>query len=118
MGFRDSISRMPTALILCSSLATLACCREAGFTEDRLRHVPLGVEVALASDARVRSERARFGLDSDYVLWTGTIEPRKNLSTLLRAFASIDERVDLALVGPAGWSEDLEGILASLSPAT
>ena len=32
-------------LVLCSSLATLARCREAGFDDARLRHVPLGVEI-------------------------------------------------------------------------
>lgn len=104
-------------VVLCSSLSTLARCRAAGFDEARLRHVPLGVRVEPASAERVRAARARFGLEGDYVLWTGTVEPRKNLPGLLRAFARVEPAVDLALVGPSGWNEDLERVLDSLAAA-
>jgi glycosyltransferase involved in cell wall biosynthesis len=45
-----------------------------------------------------------------YVLWNGTIEPRKNLPTLIEAFRRLDagDDVDLVLVGPDGWHEDVE----------
>ena len=102
-------------LVLCSSQATLRRCRDAGFEERRLRHVPLGVRVAPVTGEQVRATRARFGLDRRYVLWTGTVEPRKNLRGLLRAFERVDASVELALVGPAGWSEDLEAVLRSLA---
>ena len=101
-------------LVLCSSLSTLARCRQAGFDEARLRHVPLGVRVEPATDERVREVRARLGLEGEYVLWAGTVEPRKNLRGLLEAFARVDQPVELALVGPTGWNEDLELVLASL----
>ncbi|MGZ6887060.1 MAG: glycosyltransferase family 4 protein [Acidimicrobiia bacterium] len=41
-----------------------------------------------------------------YVLALGTIEPRKNLTTLVRAFdriAATDDELRLVLAGPAGW---------------
>jgi glycosyltransferase involved in cell wall biosynthesis len=101
-------------LVLCSSLATLARCREAGFDEERLRQVPLGVRARPAAGADIVRVRDAYGLRGRYVLWTGTVEPRKNLGGLLRAFGSLDEEVDLALVGPTGWNEDLEGLLAGL----
>lgn len=101
-------------LVLCSSWATLARCREAGFDEARLRHVPLGVDVTPATATAVSDVRARYGLGRGYVLWTGTVEPRKNLPTLLRAFAAVEHEVDLALVGPPGWNEDLEAVLDGL----
>ena len=101
-------------LVLCSSLATLARCKEAGFDDARLRHVPLGVRVEPVGEEQIRAVRARLGLEQDYVLWTGTVEPRKNLRGLLQAFARVDAPVDLALVGPAGWNEDLEQVLGSL----
>jgi glycosyltransferase involved in cell wall biosynthesis len=102
------------SLVLCSSLATLARCREAGFDEARLRHVPLGVRVDPVTDEQVRAVRARLVLERDYVLWTGTVEPRKNLRGLLRAFARVEPVVDLALVGPSGWSDDLETVIGAL----
>jgi glycosyltransferase involved in cell wall biosynthesis len=101
-------------LVLCSSLATLGRCRDAGFDEARLRHVPLGVEITQASAASVTEVLARFGLRRGYVLWTGTVEPRKNLPTLVAAFASVEPHVDLVLVGPPGWNEDLEAVLGGL----
>jgi glycosyltransferase involved in cell wall biosynthesis len=101
-------------LVLCSSLATLERCREAGFDEARLRHVPLGVRVEPVIDEHVAAVRTRYGLERDYVLWTGTVEPRKNLRGLLRAFAQVEPTVDLALVGPPGWNEDVEAVLGGL----
>jgi glycosyltransferase involved in cell wall biosynthesis len=52
--------------------------------------------------------RATYRLGRPYVLWTGTVEPRKNLPTLLEAFRALDRHgVELVLVGPKGWNEDL-----------
>jgi glycosyltransferase involved in cell wall biosynthesis len=101
-------------LVLCSSRSTLARCREAGFDEARLRHVPLGVQVVAPSELQVDEMRARFGIERHYILWTGTVEPRKNLRGLLRAFELIDTEIDLVLVGPSGWNEDLEAAVGSL----
>jgi glycosyltransferase involved in cell wall biosynthesis len=53
--------------------------------------------------------RAKYGLPERFVLYIGTIEPRKNLERLVRAFAAIaaeDGDVDLVLVGKMGWMMD------------
>ena len=45
--------------------------------------------------------KARYALDRPYVLWVGTLEPRKNLPTLFEAYrrlGQLDE--DLVIVGP------------------
>ncbi len=53
--------------------------------------------------------RARYGLPARYVLYVGTIEPRKNLVRLLRAMALLraDYRLEcgLVMVGPRGWKD-------------
>jgi glycosyltransferase involved in cell wall biosynthesis len=60
-------------------------------------------------DLRARLRR-RFGLERDYVLFAGTIEPRKNVPTLLSAFQQLLDHyhpdVDLALAGAPGWLTD------------
>jgi glycosyltransferase involved in cell wall biosynthesis len=59
-----------------------------------------------ASPEVVAEVRARHGLDRPYALTVGTLEPRKNLQTLMRAFDRIDPDVvgcDLVVVGPRGW---------------
>jgi glycosyltransferase involved in cell wall biosynthesis len=105
-------------LVLCSSRATLTDCLEAGFDEARLRHVPLGVGVARAEPSRVEAVRRSYGLERPYVLWTGTVEPRKNLPGLLEAWRSLDRSdIDLVLVGPRGWHENLDALIGSERPA-
>lgn len=51
--------------------------------------------------------RRRYGLADRFILYVGTIEPRKNLPLLLQAFAACRRRGDLThqlvCVGPYGW---------------
>lgn len=60
---------------------------------------------------RPREEVARFraqqGLPERFILYMGTLEPRKNLLTLLRAFARLhDPTLHLVLAGGKGWLYD------------
>ncbi len=94
----------------------------------RLFHVPADrVTVALlAASARFRpmapehveAARARLGLPARYLLHVGTLEPRKNVATLVRAFAAALHEVgdvDLLLVGRQGWRmESLPTLLEQL----
>jgi glycosyltransferase involved in cell wall biosynthesis len=54
--------------------------------------------------------QARLGIEETFILFVGTIEPRKNLITLLRAFAEVlkhtDLRPQLVIAGPKGWLMD------------
>lgn len=56
-------------------------------------------------EAQVVDFRLRNRLPDRFILYLGTLEPRKNLDTLLRAYARIPQRdtVKLALAGGAGW---------------
>ncbi len=111
------LARKDAALILCSSLATLARCREAGLEESRLRHVPLGVRVTRATSEDVARVREAYDLAERIILWTGTIEPRKNLPALIRAFSLLDTDAELVLVGPRGWNETLDAHVGDLPTA-
>ncbi|MDX2160679.1 MAG: glycosyltransferase family 1 protein [bacterium] len=71
-----------------------------------------GVEAAfrpLPADVVART-RQRFHLPADYLLFVGTIEPRKNLITLAKAYrellARFPDAPPLALVGRPGWHYD------------
>lgn len=52
--------------------------------------------------------RTKYGLPKPYVLFVGTIEPRKNVDTLLDAWLqlppSIRQSHELVFVGPIGWA--------------
>jgi glycosyltransferase involved in cell wall biosynthesis len=51
--------------------------------------------------------RQRLGIENRFILFVGTIEPRKNLQTLVRAFEQISrdrhERTQLVIAGGEGW---------------
>jgi glycosyltransferase involved in cell wall biosynthesis len=122
--FRRSLAltRRHADLVLCPSDATRRDCIANGIDAARLRVIPWGVEPVAPADPADRAaedERlAVFGLaDTPFVLWVGTIEPRKNLAGLVEAFAQLGRRdVLLALVGPSGWNEDLRARLAPIAP--
>jgi glycosyltransferase involved in cell wall biosynthesis len=76
------------------------------------RAEPKSSVVPLAADERfgrpvpastLEEVRKRHGLDSEFVLCAGTLEPRKNLLRVLEAHAGLSRPVQLALVGPTGW---------------
>jgi len=99
------LARRDATLILCPSESTRADCIAQGFDEERITVIPWGVSPVEKLPPTILRER--FGLDRDFVLWTGTIEPRKNLQRLLEAFSKLPHDVDLVLAGPSGWKEDL-----------
>lgn len=66
-----------------------------------------------------REGLARLGVTGDYILFVGTLEPRKNLPRLIEAYASLPaavrERARLVIAGGLGWGrQDLEGTVARL----
>ena len=97
-------------IILADSNSTCDDLRSLAHQRDpRVRIVPLGVQAAPAPGREaVRKVLEKYDLKEDYILFVGTIEPRKNLSRLVQAYASFngDEKRktgELVLVGPAGW---------------
>jgi glycosyltransferase involved in cell wall biosynthesis len=109
------LAKRDADLILCPSEATAAHCMRQGIAEDRIRVIPWGSATRPATPTAADEMRRRYRLDRDYVMWTGTIEPRKNLGGLIEAFAGADIDADLVLVGPEGWNEDLHGLARSIS---
>jgi glycosyltransferase involved in cell wall biosynthesis len=99
-------------IVVCPSQATADDCLAHGFDAGRIRVVPWGVEPVAVSDDDVADALAAFEVTRPYVLWTGTIEPRKNLVRLVEAFLSMDTDAELVLAGPQGWNEDLSRLLA------
>jgi glycosyltransferase involved in cell wall biosynthesis len=68
--------------------------------------------------AELEPVRAKYGLPSRFILYVGTIEPRKNLLRLVDAFGDARARGiphHLVCVGPYGWSSrDLSGRIERL----
>jgi glycosyltransferase involved in cell wall biosynthesis len=92
-------------LVICSSEATRRDCEAAGIQADRIRLVPLGVDVVAVSDTDVERVRRRYLLPETFVLFVGTIEPRKNLARLAEAMHRPDMPGPLVVAGADGWGD-------------
>jgi glycosyltransferase involved in cell wall biosynthesis len=94
-------------MVISSSAATTNDCVDAGIRADRIRHVPLGVDVVEVSPADVDRVRTKYRLPQEFILFVGTLEPRKNLARLL---AAVDQLATLPLVvaGVDGWGDNAD----------
>jgi glycosyltransferase involved in cell wall biosynthesis len=107
--FERSLAKLRDSadMLLCSSRATMRDCEAAGFESDRLRLVPLGVHVRTASPEQRRAVRDRFQLPAQYLLFVGTLEPRKNLGGLLDALDALGaDMPPLVVAGASGWGDE------------
>ena len=83
---------------------------------ERIRVVPHGVVQREVGDGLVASTRKTLAVgDAPYVLWVGTLEPRKNVAVLVEGFRRMVERnADLphrlVIVGPKGWLGTAESL--------
>ena len=105
--FRKSLSivQQKADLLLCSSLATMNDCLNVGIDASRLRHVPLGVTIHDVTDEDRQRVRQSYSLPSEFVLFVGTLEPRKNLARLIDALQTLDNAPPLVVVGMEGWGD-------------
>lgn len=93
-----------------------------GVTPEKVTAIPLGVDPVFHPRERDELEPVleRYGLrDVEYLLFVGTLEPRKNLSRLVEAYSrlplSLRDRFPLVLIGMRDWlAESLDKIIAPL----
>ena len=102
-------------LIATVSEASAEALRGQGVEPGRLRVVPWGATAETFSSAELEELRQRLDLPERFVVFAGTVEPRKNLEVLLAAMESVESSVELVLVGPAGWGEINERISSAHS---
>ena len=92
--------------VLCVSAATARDLgTHLGVDPGRIDVTPLGTDLRPASEQAVAAVRRRLGLEGPYLLGLGTLEPRKDLPALVRAFAALAGELPhtLVLAGLAGW---------------
>lgn len=100
------IVRREADIIVVPSEVTRADCVDTGVDPERIRVIPHGARRREITSEKVAEFRRRHQLTNDFILWCGTLEPRKNLGALLSAYESLSRAgspLDLVLVGPTGW---------------
>jgi len=80
----------------------------AGVSPEKICVIPLGVEPELRpvrDDRVLQIVRKKYSLPDRFILFLGTIEPRKNIVRIVEAFASLRERLPhhLVIAGRKGW---------------
>ncbi len=100
-------------LILADSEATRRDLGEVyGTPPGKIRVIYPGVDSALeriADGDRLDAVRRKYGLAGRYLLFLGTLQPRKNIARLVAAYAASgvsEQGVELALGGARGWLYD------------
>lgn len=105
-------ARRARALIAVSEFTARELVATTGVGAERVHVVYNGVDGAFRPlpPAKLADWRARSGLDAPYLLTVGTLQPRKNLGTLLAGYAELvrrqPEAPELVVAGAAGWGQD------------
>jgi len=80
--------------------------------EEKIHVIYLGGykdQVHLVSPEGLAAAKKKYGIGDKYFFFVGTIEPRKNIGTLVKAFellAAKDPEVQLVIAGGIGWNCD------------
>jgi glycosyltransferase involved in cell wall biosynthesis len=56
--------------------------------------------------SKIAATQAHYNIKGDYLLYLGTLQPRKNLSRVITAFADAQIKAQLILAGKRGWLYD------------
>ncbi|HEX4226465.1 MAG TPA: glycosyltransferase family 1 protein [Pseudonocardiaceae bacterium] len=105
--------RRASQVIAISESTKRSLMRHYGTSADKISVVTPALDhtmFAPSTSDQIDAVRAKHGIDKPYILSVGTIEPRKNLVGLLRAFALTSEEFNqkyaLVLVGGKGWLDE------------
>lgn len=110
---RHSVRR--ATRVIADSLATATdLSAHYGVPQDRISVIYLGVDESLTrvTDPDVlEAARARYGLPERYLLFMGTLQPRKNIARIVQGYArwaasQPDPDVALVIAGQQGWLYD------------
>lgn len=122
-GWTALSARRADALIAPSEATRSEVARHTGTDADRITVVPHGVDherFRPPTSQEVAEARRWLGLDGSgsYVAFLGTLEPRKNVPALIRAYVEVcagrAHPPALVLAGGRGWDEGIDPALAEV----
>jgi len=108
----DTLYRPAAAIIAISESARTDALRLLNLAPEKIHVIYPGVaaEYFRATHENGKQAALRYGISKPYALYVGTVEPRKNLKTLLDAWEGLpaDARgaYDLVVAGAWGWGDD------------
>jgi len=109
--FGERVMRKADGLIAISENTRADASRVLRIPEEKIQVIYPGIADAFFESAPEDAQHvaATYGLTKPYVLFVGTVEPRKNIATLLEGWGqlapSLREQLDLIVAGPNGWGD-------------
>ena len=109
--FAEKVLRRADGLIAISECTRSDAVRILGLRPEKIEVVYPGVAEAFfqTTPATIQAAQEKYGLARPYILFVGTVEPRKNLAVLLDAYQQLSrgvrEEFELVVAGPVGWAE-------------
>lgn len=110
-AFAETVLKRADGLVAISECTRADSAKILGIDPEKIAVIYPGVAGPyFEMTPEIGRETARsYGLSRPYALFVGTVEPRKNVSTLLDAYqqlpGSLRGEFDLVVIGPAGWGE-------------
>jgi glycosyltransferase involved in cell wall biosynthesis len=107
--FAERIWKRAAGLIAVSENTRRDAVRVLGFNPETIRVIHPGIAEPFfqTTPEAGAAARRKYGLQKQYALYVGTVEPRKNIDRLLDAWndlsAAVREEFDLVAAGPEGW---------------
>jgi glycosyltransferase involved in cell wall biosynthesis len=103
-----AVARRHADLVIAPSAFTRMELIREGFNPEDVHIARLGVDPPQPrSEAEIDAAIASAGIDAPYIVTVGTIEPRKDLPTIVDAVERIRSRdhsdLQLVVIGPSGW---------------
>lgn len=92
-------------IITVSEFIKREMCEKLGIREDKITAIHEACDPYFfpRSEIQIKDTRAELGLPKNYILFVGTLEPRKNLSLIIRALSHLPDDINLVLTGWSGW---------------
>ncbi|MEJ7604739.1 MAG: glycosyltransferase family 1 protein [Bryobacteraceae bacterium] len=107
-GFYERVLKRADGLIAISASAKNDAVELLRIQPDRIAVIHPGIDERFFSPQDILQIQERYQLTKPYLLFVGTIEPRKNVDALLDAYsalpAAMREAHDLVVAGPIGWA--------------
>ena len=108
-----------TKVIAISESTKRSITKHYGTPADKITVVPPSVDHTQyqpSSPEAIKQVRAKYGIARDYMLYLGTLEPRKNIVRIVAAYQALPvelrDRYQLVLAGGSGWgSEDIQAAI-------
>jgi len=106
------MTRLATRIITDSESVKREICEHLNVKPEKITSVALAPRRVFqpAAEDVARDTRRRLGVKDEFILFVGTVEPRKNLMTLVRAFEELlrntELKPQLVIAGQRGWMND------------